>query len=284
MTRSKAKKPIKKAVGKPHPRDIPVVILCGGRGTRLKEETEFIPKPMVRIGERPILWHIMKIYHAQGFRKFILLLGYKGEKIREYINNYSVYANDFTLVHTGAKPKMRYHAGAMEDWEITCVDTGLDTQTGGRIKKLENIIESPVFMLTYGDGVSDVDLSALLSEHLEKKPLVTMTAVHPPVRFGEIIFKDGKVEGFSEKPVVAESAMSGTLINGGFFAVDSGIFKHMTDNEDLVFERDVLTALAQKGELAAVPHRGFWQCMDTIRDTEVLNEHWLRGAPWKLWA
>lgn len=262
------------------------MILCGGRGTRLKEETEFIPKPMVRIGDRPILWHIMKIYYAQGFRKFVLLLGYKGEKIREYINNYPLYANDFTLKHGASKATLTYHGKAAEGWEISCIDTGLDTQTGGRIKKLEHFIKTPLFMLTYGDGVSDVDLKKLLAEHDKRKSLVTMTAVHPPVRFGEVIMKkDGSVRGFSEKPAHVDSGMKETLINGGFFVIDSKVFKRMPDDEMLVFEKDVLTKLAKKGELAAVPHHGFWQCMDTIRDTEVLNDAWKGGkAPWKLWS
>jgi len=275
----------KKASKTPKISDIPVVILCGGRGTRLKEETEFIPKPMVRIGDRPILWHIMKIYYAQGFRKFVLLLGYKGEKIREYINNYPLYANDFTLKHGTSTAKLAYHGPAAEGWEISCIDTGLDTQTGGRIKKLEKFLKAPLFMLTYGDGVADVDLKKLLVEHKKQKRLVTMTVVRPPVRFGEVILKkDGSVQDFSEKPGHAESEAKETLINGGFFAIDSGIFKRMSDDEMLVFEKDVLTKLAKDGELAALPHRGFWQCMDTIRDTEVLNDAWKGGAaPWKLW-
>ncbi|MBI4087899.1 glucose-1-phosphate cytidylyltransferase [Candidatus Kaiserbacteria bacterium] len=265
---------------------MPVVIMCGGRGTRLKEETEFIPKPMVRIGDRPILWHIMKIYYAQGFRKFILPLGYKGEKIREYINNYSLYANDFTLKHGASKTTLTYHGRPAEGWQVSCIDTGLDTQTGGRIKRLEHFIKSPTFMLTYGDGVADVDLGKLLAEHTKRKRLATMTAVHPPVRFGEVILKkDGSVQAFSEKPVHTESNMRETLINGGFFAIDSKIFKRMSDDDALVFEKDVLTRLAKDGELVAVPHHGFWQCMDTIRDTEVLNDAWKGGsAPWKLWA
>jgi len=281
-TRSMAKRKVSKT---PEIRDIPVVILCGGRGTRLKEETEFIPKPMVRIGDRPILWHIMKIYYAQGFRRFILPLGYKGEKIREYINSYQLYANDFTLKHGGSKTSLTYHGRPAERWQISCIDTGLDTQTGGRIKKLEKFIKSPLFMLTYGDGVANVDLGKLLSEHTKQKSIVTMTAVHPPVRFGEVILKkDGTVQGFSEKPHYAESGMNETLINGGFFAIDSKIFKRMSEDDALVFEKDVLTQLAKDNELAAVPHHGFWQCMDTIRDTEVLNDAWKRGAaPWKLW-
>lgn len=265
--------------------DIPVVIFCGGRGTRLKEETEFIPKPMVRIGDRPILWHIMKIYYAQGFRRFVLLLGYKGEKIREYINNYALYVNDFTLSHGPTSTKLKYHGKAPEGWQISCIDTGLDTQTGARLKKIARFLKAPTFMLTYGDGVSNVDLHSLLKAHRDKKRLVTITAVHPPVRFGELLIEKGDVMGFYEKPQQTESLTNEHLINGGFMAVDSKIFSRMSDNEDLVFEKDVLTHLARDKQLAAVPHRGYWQCMDTVRDMEVLNEAWKSGvAPWKVWA
>jgi len=265
------------------PKDIPVVIFCGGRGTRLKEETEFIPKPMVRIGDRPILWHIMKIYYTQGFRKFILPLGYKGEKIREYIHNYSLYTNDFTLTHSPTSTSLKYHGRPVEGWEISCIDTGLDTQTGGRLKRVAAHIKSPLFMLTYGDGVADVDLQALLREHRKQGRLATMTAVRQPVRFGEVVFKDDGAVGFWEKPARDDSHTTG-LINGGFFAVNSGIFSRMNDDTELNFEKHVLTKLADDKELAAVPHHGFWQCMDTIRDTELLNEVWETGtAPWKIW-
>ena len=265
--------------------DIPVVIFCGGRGTRLKEETEFIPKPMVRIGDRPILWHIMKIYYAQGFRRFVLLLGYKGEKIREYIHNYALYANDFTLTHGTSSTKLKYHRRPAESWQISCVNTGLDTQTGGRLKKIADLIKSPVFMLTYGDGVADVDMHALLKEHRNKNRLVTITGVPPPVRFGEIVLKNNEVVSFNEKPSQASSHLNKSIINGGFFAINSDIFARISDDESLVFERDVLSVLAKQGELAVAPHRGYWQCMDTIRDTEILNEAWKSGnAPWKMWT
>ncbi|MBI5456391.1 glucose-1-phosphate cytidylyltransferase [Candidatus Kaiserbacteria bacterium] len=261
---------------------MPVVIFCGGRGTRLKEETEVIPKPMVSVGGKPILWHIMKIYHAQGFRKFILLLGYKGDKIKEYVRNYPLYANDFTLKHK-RKGSTLEQKGVAEDWEITCLDTGLDTQTGGRLKKAKALVKAPFFMLTYGDGVGNIDLSALLDFHKKKGRIATMTAVHPPVRFGEVVFENGDVRAFREKPdPIAHRTEH--LINGGYFVIDSRIFRRMPDKQDLVFEKDVLTKLADDGELAALPHRGYWQCMDTIRDTEVLNEAWKSGkAPWKVW-
>ncbi len=280
---AKSKKKASKRPQKRDVSDIPVVIFCGGRGSRLKEETEVIPKPMVPIGGKPILWHILKIYHAQGFRKFILLLGYKGEHIKEYVNNYHLYATDFTVRHGPGSARSVLHGHTSEQWEITCLDTGESTQTGGRLKRAEHLLTSPFFMLTYGDGVADVDLAQLLAFHKKNKKLVTMTAVHPPVRFGQVVLKDGHVESFLEKPDPL-AHRSEHLINGGFLVVDRRVFKHMNDDPDLVFERDVLTALADHGELAARPHRGYWQCMDTIRDTETLNEAWKTGqAPWKIW-
>jgi|SRR3989344_4077953 len=245
------------------PKDIPVVIFCGGRGSRLKEETEVIPKPLVPIAGRPILWHIMKIYYAQGFRHFILLLGYKGEQIESYARNHL--------------------RRSSERWTITCLDTGLDTQTGGRLKQAQKLITSPIFMLTYGDGVADVNLRKLLAFHQKEKRTATMTAVHPPVRFGEVVFNGNDVVAFREKPD-PKRHRSEHLINGGFFVLDAEIFNHMSSDSQLVFERDVLSRLAKRRHLAALPHRGYWQCMDTIRDKEVLNEAWGSGkAPWKLW-
>jgi len=266
-------------------KDIPVVIFCGGKGTRLKEETEIVPKPMVRIGDRPILWHILKIYHAQGFRKFILLLGYKGEKIKEYVSNYGLYATDFTHTHGKSASKITFHGRPAEDWEITCVDTGLETETGGRLQKISHLITAPVFMLTYGDGVADVDLHALLSEHASKRKLVTMTAVPPPARFGELVFKDGELVGFAEKPARKEGRLPERMINGGFFVVDSRILSELPKRDDLNFEKDMLTKFVREGKLGARPHMGFWQCMDTIRDMELLNELWKSGkAAWNVWA
>jgi len=275
-------KPRKKASKGPHKggvSDIPVVIFCGGRGTRLKEETEVIPKPLVPIGDKPILWHIMKIYYAQGFRNFILLLGYKGSKIKEYFSNYMLYTSDFTLSPSKNGATARYHTKPEEKWHVTFVETGLDTQTGGRLKKAEKYIDSPVFMLTYGDGVADVDLSKLLATHRSKKRLVTMSGVIPPGRFGEVLRKKGDVIAFNEKP-----KRSDTLINGGFFAVDKRIFKELSGEQTLEFEKHVLPELAAKRELAVYAHEGYWQCMDTIRDMEHLNREWSEGSPpWKVW-
>lgn len=265
--------------GKTKLSDVPVVIFCGGRGSRLKEETEIIPKPLVPIGERPILWHIMKIYHAQGFRRFILLLGYKGEKIKDYFCNYMLYTSDFTLSPQVHSAKATYHRRPAEDWHITFVETGLNTQTGGRLRQVENYIKTPFFMLTYGDGVGNVDLRKLVDSHTAKKRLVTMTGVFPPSRFGEVLLKNGEVVGFNEKP-----ARTDMLVNSGFYAIDRDIFRSLREDDSLNFEKEVLPSLAEKGELAVYPHDGYWQCMDTIRDMEVLQGEWESGnAPWKVW-
>jgi len=261
------------------PADIPVVILCGGRGSRLKEETEVIPKPLVPVGDKPILWHIMKIYYAQGYRNFILLLGYKGSKIKEYFCNYMQYTSDFTLEPGEGGATARYHSKPAENWRITFIETGLDTQTGGRLKKAEKYIKTPVFMLTYGDGVADVDLAKLLKTHRSKKRLVTMSGVIPPGRFGEVLREKGDVIAFNEKPKHSDA-----LINGGFFSVDRRIFRELSDDPALEFEKHVLPELAKKKELAIYAHEGFWQCMDTIRDMEHLNAQWTSGKPpWKIW-
>ncbi|MBI4093795.1 glucose-1-phosphate cytidylyltransferase [Candidatus Kaiserbacteria bacterium] len=259
---------------------MPVVIFCGGRGSRLKEETEIIPKPLVPIGERPILWHIMKMYYAQGFRRFILLLGYKGDKIKDYFCNYMLYASDFTLSPRAHAAKASFHRRPAEDWHITFVETGLDTQTGGRLRQIESYIKTPFFMLTYGDGVGDIDLKKLIATHREKKKLVTLTGVFPPSRFGEVLLENGDVVGFNEKP-----ARTDVLVNSGFYVVDRSIFTSLRDDNSLNFEKEVLPSLAERRELAVHPHGGYWQCMDTIRDMEVLNAAWASSdAPWKVWA
>jgi len=221
----------------------------------------------------------MKIYHTQGFRNFVLLLGYKGEKIKEYFCNYMLYMSDFTLATGRSGATARYHSKPKENWHITFVETGLDTQTGGRLKKAEKYITSPVFMLTYGDGVADVDLSALLTVHRGKKRLATMSGVIPPGRFGEVLRDKGEVIAFNEKP-----KQSDTLINGGFFALDRNIFKELSDDPTLEFEKHVLPELAKKKQLAVYAHGGYWQCMDTVRDMELLNAEWNVGnSPWKIW-
>ena len=260
--------------------EIPVVILCGGRGTRLKEETEVTPKPLVPIGEHPILWHIMKIYGAQGFRKFVLLVGYKGEQIKDYFYKYPVFHSDFTI-HLGARreQKIIYLDQPKEDWEVTILDTGLHTQTGARLRKAEAFLKAKTFMLTYGDGVANIDLDRLLKFHYESGKVATVTGVRPPARFGAITVKSGVAFKFREK-----AQGPGSYINGGFFAVDRDVFQHMNMDESLSFEQDVLEDLAEKQQLAVYRHNGYWECMDTIRDVEFLNEEWQGGsASWKIW-
>jgi len=221
----------------------------------------------------------MKIYYAQGFRNFILLLGYKGEKIKEYFSNYMLYTSDFTLSPGKSGVTARFHSRPEEDWHITFVETGLDTQTGGRLKKAAKYIKTPEFMLTYGDGVSNVDLGKLLETHRSKKRLVTMSGVIPPGRFGEVLREGGDVIAFNEKP-----KQSDALINGGFFAINRGIFDELSDELTLEFEKHMLPELAKRKELAVYAHDGYWQCMDTVRDMEHLNAEWNSGNPqWKVW-
>ncbi len=259
---------------------IPVAILCGGKGTRLREETENVPKPLVRVGDRPILWHILKIYYAQGFRRFILLLGYKGEKIKEYFVNYHLYTNSFTLKQTGTRVSTTLLSKPQEDWEITCLDTGQETLTGGRIKQLEKLLaKDKYFMLTYGDGVANVDLKENLEQHVKSGKSVTMTGVPPLARFGEIhLTKLGSIR-FFEKPMVTNA-----LINGGYMVVNTSLLKQLPDDPSLNFETQILPKLAEADDLHVVPHRGYWQCMDTVRDMDVLNAQWVGGTPpWKIW-
>lgn len=260
---------------------IPVVILCGGRGTRLKEETEVIPKPLVKIGEYPILWHIMKIYQFFGFTKFILPVGYKGEKIKEYFYNYPILHSDFTIdLDSSKEKKIIFHDSHLENWQVTIVDTGLDAGTGARVKRVEKFIKNPLFMLTYGDGVANVKLDDLVSFHLRQGKTVTVTGVKPPARFGSLRVDGDRVIGFKEKPQVEVG-----YINGGFFVMKKDIFELLSDKEPLSLESDVLPKIAQKEQLAIFRHDGYWQCMDTLRDVEFLNEEWESGrAPWKIWS
>lgn len=259
--------------------EIPVAILCGGKGARLKEETEAIPKPLVKIGDHPILWHVMKIYHAQGFRKFVLLTGYKGEKIKEYFYRYPMHHSDFTISFSGGAMRIDYHTLPKEDWQVTILDTGLDTQTGARLKQAKKFIDSGTFMLTYGDGVANVDFKELLKFHQAQGRIATMTGVYPPGRFGMIETYGSKVVNFSEKPKVKEG-----YINGGFFAIEPKIFKFLSNDPKLNFEKEVLPRLASASHLSVYPHHRYWQCMDTLRDVEFLNEEWEKGnAKWKLW-
>ena len=257
-----------------------VVILCGGKGVRLKEETETKPKPMVEIGGMPILWHIMKIYASFEFCDFILALGYKKNLIKNFFLNYEATAQDFTI-ELGNLGKIELHNKHKEaGWRITLVDTGEDTLKGARIKQLERYIPDETFMLTYGDGVADIDLAQLLSFHNSHKKMATITAVRPPSRFGEIKAKDGKVVSFSEKPQVSEG-----LINGGFFVFNRKIFDSLTERPDCDLEKDALEKLAASGELMVYEHSLNWECMDTLRDMEHLNMLWKeKKAFWKVWS
>jgi glucose-1-phosphate cytidylyltransferase len=256
-----------------------VVILAGGRGTRLSEETETTPKPMVEIGGRPILWHIMKIYGAHGFKEFVVLLGYKGELIKRYFAEYASITGDLSIDLKAGTIERKLLSHELNDWRVHLVETGLETNTGGRVGRAAHLLGNEPFMLTYGDGVADVDLRALLDFHHSHGRAATITAVHPPARFGEVQFSGDRVTGFAEKAQTSEG-----WINGGFMVCESKIVALLTSDSS-VLEIDGLEALAKVGELAAYRHPGFWQCMDTLRDKNHLNLIWNTGrAPWKLWA
>jgi glucose-1-phosphate cytidylyltransferase len=253
-----------------------VVILAGGFGTRLAEETDRIPKPMVEIGGRPILWHIMKHYAHYGFKEFFIALGYKGEVIKRYFLDY--YALNGSLTINLATGEVQEHNKECEDWIVHLMDTGLETLTGGRIKRLEPWLRDGTFMVTYGDGVSDVDLRDLLRFHRSHGRLATVTAVRPPARFGGIIFNGDLVAKFTEKPQIGEG-----WINGGFMVLEPGVFAYL-EGDNTSLEADVLERLAADGQLAAYRHEGFWQCMDTLRDVRLLESLWRSGKPpWKVW-
>ena len=251
------------------------VILCGGLGTRLSEETQVKPKPMVEIGGRPMLWHIMKIYERHGFNDFTLALGYKGEVIKDYFLNYHARQSDLT-VHLQSG-QVDYSNPTAEDWRVSMIDTGANSMTGGRLLRLKPHLESGgTFMLTYGDGVSDVDLTALLAFHRSHGRLATVTAVRPPVRFGELSIEKNRVTKFQEKPQAGEG-----WINGGFFVFEPDVFDFISDDSTLL-EREPLEQIAKKGELMVYQHPGYWQCMDTVRDKATLEDLWVNDkAPWK---
>lgn len=243
-----------------------VVILAGGYGTRLSEETVNIPKPMVEIGGRPILWHIMKSYSNYGFNDFVICLGYKGYIIKEYFANYFLHQSDVTF--DMKNNKMEIHNSHAEPWTVTLVDTGLDALTGARVKRIENYVNSNQFMLTYGDGVSNVNFSKLIEFHNKNNKIATLTAVQPEGRFGALkIENDNSITKFNEKP-----KGDNVWINGGFFVLEPEIFDYISDDSNTVWETDVLSPLAEKGELCAYKHVDFWQCMDTLRDKNYLEE------------
>jgi glucose-1-phosphate cytidylyltransferase len=253
-----------------------VVILAGGFGTRLAEETVAIPKPMVQIGQHPILWHIMKFYASYGFEEFVVALGYKAEVVKNFFLQFADMASDLTIdLATGVVERRRRHE---EAWKVHLIDTGIDTLTGGRVLRLAPIISAEQFMLTYGDGLSDVPLDRLLAYHRSQGKLATVTAVPALARFGNIVFTGDRVADFAEKRTSEDA-----WINGGFMVMEPGVFDYLENDED-VLEVDLLERLTADGELAAFRHQGFWQCMDTLRDKQGLERLWLSGAPpWKRW-
>jgi glucose-1-phosphate cytidylyltransferase len=256
---------------------IPVVLLAGGLGTRLREETETRPKPMVEIGGYPILWHIMKTYAAQGFDEFVVCLGYKGHVIKEFFLNYKSRHGGLSVdLATGAF-KMHEHEGG-EKWKVHLIDTGDETMTGGRIKRAAEFLGRRRFMATYGDGVSDIDLKQLLDFHIAHGRKATLSAVRPPARFGGLTIEDSFVKNFNEKPLLGEG-----WINGGYMVFEPEVVDYI-DGDDTILERMPLETLAGEGELLAYKHDRFWQCMDTVRDLTYLREQWDSGSPpWKVW-
>ncbi len=256
-----------------------VVILCGGLGARLREETEFRPKPMVKIGTKPVLWHIMKIYAYYGFKDFVLCLGYKGEVIKEYFYNYEIYNEDFS-VRLGEQKKIELHSSNNKlDWRVSLVDTGEQALKGARIKRVEHLIDGDEFLLTYGDGVANIDIARLLDFHRKHGKIATVTGVRPPSLFGELQVRGEKVELFAEKPQTSTG-----LISGGFFVFSRRLFSYLTNDDACDLERGPLERLAHEGQLMVYDHRGDWACVDTYRDLQHLNHLWnANQAFWKVW-
>jgi len=252
------------------------VILAGGLGTRISEETSIKPKPMVEIGGKPILWHIMKIYSAHGVNDFIICLGYKGYMIKEYFANYHLHTSDVTF--DMAENNMQVHRTGTEPWRVTLVDTGDHTMTGGRLKRVERFLDDEPFCFTYGDGLSDVNITEIVEFHNKNGGLATLTAVQPPGRFGALDMQQQKITGFQEKP-----GGDGSRINGGFFVLSPGVLDYI-EGDGTIWERGPMENLAEDGQMAAFLHDGFWQPMDTLRDQVSLEEQWQSGSPrWKVW-
>ncbi|MDE2336751.1 MAG: glucose-1-phosphate cytidylyltransferase [Alphaproteobacteria bacterium] len=253
-----------------------LVILAGGLGTRFSEETGTRPKPMIHVGPMPILWHIMKYYAAYGIKEFIICAGYKQYMIKEFFANYPLHCADVTFDLKSGKTTV--HDSSVEDWRVTVVDTGADTMTGGRIKRVRDYIGDAPFCLTYGDGLSDIDISALLAYHKKMGKIATLSAVTPPARFGELDIRDGLIRQFTEKKNDSER-----LINGGFMVLDPEFIDHI-DGDETMLEHAPMRKVAEMGELAAFEHRGFWQCMDKLHDKQLLEKLWYDNkAPWKIW-
>ncbi|MBD3918173.1 glucose-1-phosphate cytidylyltransferase [Paenibacillus sp. PR3] len=258
-----------------------VVILAGGLGTRISEESHLKPKPMIEIGGKPILWHIMKIYAHQGFTDFIICLGYKGFVVKEYFEHYFLHESDVTFDFRGGERTVTtIHRHQAEPWRVTLVDTGLDTMTGGRLKRAAPYLEDETFMLTYGDGVADIDLQQLLLHHRTHGKLATVTAVQPVGRFGSLALgADHSVATFAEKP-----RGDGHWVSGGFFVLEPGALERI-DGDEMMLEKEPLERLASEGQLMAYQHAGYWQSMDTMRDRALLEEQWRSGnAPWRIWG
>ena len=255
-----------------------VVILAGGLGTRISEESYLRPKPMIEIGDQPILWHIMKYYSGFGFHDFIICCGYKGHVIKEYFADYYLHRSDVTFDFS-AENQMTVHQNVAEPWRVTLVDTGLNAQTGARVKRIQKYVQDESFMLTYGDGVSNVDLKSLLAQHRKSGKTVTLTGIQPGGRFGVLDLEGETVRGFREK-----AKEDGGWINGGFMVMEPEVFSYLGDQEECILEQEPMKALAREGRLGVYKHTGFWQCMDTQRDKGKLEGLWQSGqAPWKDW-
>jgi glucose-1-phosphate cytidylyltransferase len=256
---------------------VKAVILAGGLGTRISEESHLRPKPMIEIGGKPILWHIMKMYSTHGINDFVICLGYKGYIIKEFFANYFLHTSDLTI--DMSRNQMEIHHRKAEPWVVTLVDTGEMTQTGGRLKRVKDYVGDSTFCLTYGDGVSDVPISKTIEHHFFQKRIATVTAIQPPGRYGALEVKDNEVRSFQEKP-----AGDGAWINGGFFVLEPQVFKYI-EGDNSSFEGAPIQQLAKDGQLSAYQHNGFWQAMDTMRDKNHLEELWKSGrAPWKTWS
>ena len=256
--------------------DMKAVILAGGLGTRISEETHLKPKPLIEIGGMPLLWHIMKIYSAHGINDFVICCGYKGYMIKEYFKNYFLHMSDVTF--DIKNNKMEVHRKFAEPWKITLVDTGINTMTGGRLKQVEDHVKNETFCLTYGDGVANIDIKKLIDFHKKSKCFATLTGVQPPGRFGILDIKNEKVTKFNEKP-----SGDGDWINGGFFVLEPDVFNYLTDDSS-VWEKEPLQTLSIENQLSVFKHTGFWQPMDTVRDQKYLEDLWGAGkAPWKIW-
>lgn len=257
---------------------IQVVILCGGMGTRLREETEYRPKPLVEIGGKPILWHIMKMYSRFGLNNFVLCLGYRGHMIKEYFLNYRLMSGDFTLNLSTPNEPQFHNANQHENWTIVFADTGLEANTGARVKRIERHIRGEHFMLTYGDGLSDLHIGQLWDFHARHGKIGTVTGVRPISRYGELTLNGSLVKEFNEKPPSQEG-----FISGGFFVLHRRFFDYLSDDDSCVLERRPLEQLSRDKQLVGYTHPGFWHCMDTYRDFLFLNDLWKKGAPWKVW-